>query len=248
MDIFNFFCICGIIMLYFCYVSPRQMRRLISLPENFLIHNNIGINSLELQSVIYMSFHLNVPAKISHHTLFLDCIFWATIFGIFHQVIGPLILLGWAFFQGLSFHEPKYHKILMVFWLLCIIIAIPLINLKNGYYIASNGLCINSVLKAIGHVTEPIPPGLFATNFQHILKLPQNPKTYIRLFLSFIIGFVAEFLSGLPYRLPSIWLYLCLLNCGFEFSRNSMENLKYQAYKTHREKVAWKALPKLKTY
>jgi hypothetical protein len=89
-------------------------------------------------------------------------------------------------------------------------------------------LLLNSVLRFIGHLQEPVPPGVSSSsaaldksdNFEHVCSkalFGQNSWPRLVLLLP-LIGIVSEFASGLPFRLSVVQAFCVASNLGLPMS------------------------------
>lgn len=136
------------------------------------------------------------------------------------------------------------------FWLFCTGAGFIIHMTEHALEIASYGLVIGAFVKVVGHAVEPLPPGILAPTFAQVdaAKMSDVPK----LIGAAIAGYFAEFFSGLPWRLPAIWLYIGLLHWT-PFSTNQMPlaAIKEQAMQAHgvtgASESSWVVIPSYKS-
>jgi hypothetical protein len=226
-----------------CYAMPGGMQSIMSMPETFRLENNFGPTALELQTVTYEAYHTTFVARASHHTFLTDSIMWGALSWRFGP-LGPCVLVVFGFLQGRSFQVDNFARILAAFWLFCTGAGFILHLTGYALEVAAYGLIIGALVKVCGHAVEPVPPGILAPNFADLrtATLSDTPK----LAASMCAGYFAEFFSGLPWRLPAIWLYIGLLNWT-PFSTNQMElaAVREQAVQAHmvKDKLSWDVIP-----
>jgi len=226
------FILVGIAMTVACYCMPENMQSIMSMPETFRLENNFGTTALELQAVTYEAYHTTWCAQTSHHTFLTDSILWGALSWQLGPV-GPCALVAFGFLQGRSFQVDGFARLLAAFWLFCVGAGFTIHLTGNSLEIASFGLVAGALLKVIGHAIEPVPPGILAPTFAPLdtAKVSDLPK----LAASMFAGYFAEFFSGLPWRLPAIWLYIGLLHwTPFATSATPLGELQAQAVRAHR--------------
>lgn len=225
-----------------CYLAPGLMTRLISMPHTFRVDRNLGRAGLELQSVTYAAYHTHWFARMTHHGFALDGLAWMT-FG--WLAVGPWIalpMIAWSIVQGRTFAEPRFTAALTGLWIVTLGVAGALIAALGpamAFEVAACVLLTNALWRVVGHTVEPVPPDLvdnptFAT--------VQSVGFDLRLGRAALLGVIAEFAAGLPYRLGVFWLYRQMLRLGWrpatQIDRASIES---QAEAVHHS--GWDAAP-----
>jgi hypothetical protein len=214
-EIFWASCFVSVVLLLLCYIFPKFMQRLMSMPETFLIENNLGTNALALQSVTYAAYHVETFSQATHHTFLTDSVMWAGLIGKLCGPLGYVALIAWGFYQGRSFQETFFTRCLVGFWVLCCAAGHAVMTLENGVLVAQYIIVAGAIFKVVGHAVEPVPPGIVASTFMKITDVQIRNLPFLLAALA--SGVIAEFASGLPYRLPAIWLYLGLqMSTGWE--------------------------------
>jgi hypothetical protein len=226
-----FFIAFGTALTVACYAAPEGMQSLMSMPETFRFENNFGPTALELQTVTYEAYHTTFVAQASHHTFLTDSIMWGALSWRLGPV-GPCALVVFGFLQGRSFRVDGFARLLVAFWLFCTGTGFMVYMTGYDLEIASVVLVAGALVKVTGHAVEPVPPGILAPTFQDVetAKVSDLPK----LTAALVAGYFAEFFSGLPWRLPAIWLYIGLLNwTPFETNKMELAEIKEQAVQAH---------------
>merc|ERR1719482_1243226 len=224
----------GIALTVGCYCAPEGMQAVMSMPETFRFENNFGPTALELQTVTYEAYHTTFIAQASHHTFLTDSMMWGALSWRVGPV-GPCALVAFGFLQGRSFQVDGFARLLAAFWLFCVGAGFTIHLPGNSLEIASFGLVAGALLKVIGHAIEPVPPGILAPTFAPLdtAKVSDLPK----LAGGMIAGYFAEFFSGLPWRLPAIWLYIGLLHwTPFAEDEEELDSIMFQAVQAHQVK------------
>lgn len=192
------------------YVAPEKMERAISNPYVFQWKHNIGPDSLEFQAVIYDAYHTNWYSRLSHEAGWLfESIGWLVVMYAWLGPWGIFLILGIVWWQVYSFGEHPMSMMLMGIWLLLATLSYSLVGLLGAqlaYTAAVYTIVGFSLWRFVGHSIGPIPAGIIDNKFYRYTWQVLSP----RLFFPVLLGYFAEFASGLPFRLPSIWLYMVL--------------------------------------
>jgi hypothetical protein len=228
-----FFIAFGIALTVGCYCAPEGMQAVMSMPETFRFENNFGPTALELQSVTYEAYHTTFVAQASHHTFLTDSIMWGALSWRFGPV-GPCVLVAFGFLQGRSFQRDGFARLLAAFWLFCVGAGFMIHMTGFALEIASVVLVVGALIKVTGHAVEPVPPGILAPTFSSLetANISDTPK----LAGAMIAGYFAEFFSGLPWRLPAIWLYIGLLHWTPFSTDQELDSIMAQAVQAHQVK------------
>jgi hypothetical protein len=199
-----------------CYLLPGPMTRLVSMPTAFRIDKNLGIESLELQSVTYASYHTNWFSNTTHAGFVLDGLAWYVLVWHFTGAIGVGLLLGWQVFQARTYREKVFTIGLVVTWAAIAAgayLVVRQLGSADAADLAMFALLAMGMWRFVGHVAEPIPPDVAGNKkFARIQDVNLSP----RIVLTVILGYVAEFAAGLPFRLLNFWVYSVLVK-GFKF-------------------------------
>jgi hypothetical protein len=192
------------------------MTRLVSMPTAFRIDKNLGIESLELQSVTYASYHTNWFSNTTHAGFVLDGLAWYVLVWHFTGAIGVGLLLGWQVFQARTYREKVFTIGLVVTWAAIAAgayLVVRQLGSADAAELAMFALIAMGLWRFVGHVAEPIPPDVAGNKkFARIQDVNLSP----RIVLTVILGYVAEFAAGLPFRLLNFWVYSVLVK-GFKF-------------------------------
>lgn len=194
-----------------CYLAPDVMRRLISVPAAFHLGENWGRRGFDMQAVSYASYHTTRLAWITHLGFPLDGAAWLIIAGAFLGWYGVVAVLAVKVAQILSYGERRLAVVLAGAWAL-MGLAAGVVWIVAGAELATSIAIATVVMMAIwrtvGHVTEPVPPYVSGSDrFVPLEDLGVKPT----MGLSLVVGVVAEFGSGLPFRLFDFWAYDIIL-------------------------------------
>jgi hypothetical protein len=199
-----------------CYLLPGPMTRFVSMPTAFRIDKNLGIEALELQSVTYASYHTNWFSNTTHTGFILDGLAWYVLVWHFTGAIGVGLLLGWQVFQARTYREKVFTIGLVVTWAAIAAgayLVVRQLGSADAADLAMFALIAMGLWRFVGHVAEPIPPDVAGNKkFARIQDVNLSP----RIVLTVILGYVAEFAAGLPFRLLNFWVYSVLVK-GFKF-------------------------------
>jgi hypothetical protein len=199
-----------------CYLLPGPMTRFVSMPTAFRIDKNLGIEALELQSVTYASYHTNWFSNTTHTGFIIDGLAWYVLVWHFTGAIGVGLLLGWQVFQARTYREKVFTIGLVVTWAAIAAgayLVVRQLGSADAAELAMFALIAMGLWRFVGHVAEPIPPDVAGNKkFARIQDVNLSP----RIVLTVILGYVAEFAAGLPFRLLNFWVYSVLVK-GFKF-------------------------------
>lgn len=194
-----------------CYLLPGPMTRLVSMPTAFRIDKNLGIESLEMQSVTYASYHTNWFSNTTHAGFVIDGLAWYVLLWHFAGPIGVAVLLVWQVYQARSYRERVFMVGLLVTWGLIAagaFAAIEVLGDARAVEVAMYSLVAMGLWRFVGHAAEPIPPDVAGNSkFARMKDADISPKIAI----TAILGYVAEFAAGLPFRLLNFWVYAVLV-------------------------------------
>lgn len=194
-----------------CYLLPGPMTRLVSMPTAFRIDKNLGIDSLEMQSVTYASYHTNWFSNTTHGGFIVDGLAWYVLLWHFAGPLGVGLLLVWQAYQARSYRERVFMAGLLVTWLLVAAGAygaIQLLGDTRAVEVAMYSLVAMGLWRFVGHAAEPIPPDVAGNSkFARMKDADLTPKIAV----TAVLGYVAEFAAGLPFRLLNFWVYAVLV-------------------------------------
>ena len=197
--------ILAIVLYVLCYLTPRLMTRIISAPRAFRLDENFGPKAFEMQIISYASYHSAWLADITHIGFFAEGLAWSV---LAYQVGGIPALVGLSLLkvaQVVSYQDAAFTKVLIPIWL-AVSIGAGWIGsaVENAPLVAMGVLVVSPAWRVIGHITEPIPPGVSGSGM--FVPLEDNGLS-ATLGLSFVVGYLAEFASGIPFRLADVWAY-----------------------------------------
>ena len=165
---------------------------------------------LDLQSVGYALLHSTWWAQISHYTIFIDAFFWFVLLACIHWSLAAAALAV-MIYQALRIGE-KWFSISFIalgttFFVLSLLtvnslntaVAFESLSTSPAWLVAVSVLLLGGLIRFSGHIFEPAPPMMLDDSDKFVKILPKTVNW--KLILMPIYGFVAEFASGLPYRL-----------------------------------------------
>jgi ABC-type multidrug transport system fused ATPase/permease subunit len=208
----------GLMFAFFfaCYLLPGPMTRLVSMPTAFRIDKNLGIEALELQSVTYASYHTNWFSNTTHAGFIVDGLAWYLLVWHFTGPVGVGLLLAWQVYQARSYRERVFTIGLVVTWVAIAAgayLVIAQLGSVDAVDLAMFSLITMGLWRFVGHIAEPIPPDVAGNKkFARIQDVELSP----RMVLTVVLGYVAEFAAGLPFRLLNFWVYSILVK-AFNF-------------------------------
>ncbi len=183
---------------------PAFMVQLHSVPWAFHVRRSV---ELRYQCVLYATFHRGLWARLSHLSLAWDQLAWFALFWAIHPlfVVGALAVL---FAQAAWIGDKRLAVALGGTWTVIATLG-WLVNEALGAdapFVSAAVLCLGGVLRASGHLTEPVPPGMSMSD--RFVRLRELSVSW-QLILSPFVGLVSEFAAGLPHRLflvQVVWL------------------------------------------
>jgi hypothetical protein len=194
-----------------CYALPGPMTKLVSMPSAFRLDKNLGVESLEMQSVTYAAYHTNWFSNTTHAGFLVDGIAWYVLVWHWTGIFGALVLLALQVYQARTYKESVFTAGLVATWTVVAAVAYGLLQWM-GPSAAVEGamysLVAMGIWRFVGHVAEPIPPDVAGNSrFANIREVDLSPK----IALTGVLGYVAEFAAGLPFRLLNFWVYSVLV-------------------------------------
>ncbi len=226
-----------------CYALPGPMTRLVSMPTAFRIDKNLGIESLEMQSVTYASYHTNWFSNTTHAGFIVDGLAWYVLLWHYTGVIGVALLLVWQVYQARSYRERVFTIGLVVTWGTIgagAFITIQALGPEDAVLFSMYALVSMGLWRFVGHVAEPVPPDVAGnTKFARMQDVDLSPKILVTM----VLGYVAEFAAGLPFRLLNFWVYSVLVKV-FRFEPEITIDLT--AIETQRDQIheqGWSGAP-----
>ena len=238
-----------------CLVSPKLMIRINSVPWAFHPSFNTDV---AYQTVLYIALHEKSINLLSHLTIASDSIFWFIILLNIHHVIFPIfsiILLLQAYSIYNKSNSLSFVIILLFSWITSIILAYIIgnyIGWNTSQQISIIFISISAFLRVITHSVENMPPGVSS-----ILYIDSKPKYDVFekykqtnltidkkcwLFMCFLQGYIAEFISSLPCRLFIVHVFYLADMIGIDIPIiGSWKKIKEHAASIRHN--GWKASP-----
>jgi hypothetical protein len=225
-----------------CYVAPGFFTKLISMPRAFLVHHNLGTKSLQWQSITYAAYHTHWYSNMTHAGFFFDGVAWYVVAWTFVGPMAFLPLLLWHAYQAATFRERGLALGLGVSWLGVAAAAwglVAYVGVQHAYTVAQYVLVSMGIWRFIGHWVEPLPPDVAGN--QAFVKL-RDVKVPWRLAAPALLGSLAEFSAGLPFRLLNFWVYAQMQRVlGYHPSRQlTLREIEAETRKIH-ELGGWAA-------
>jgi hypothetical protein len=194
-----------------CYFLPGPMTGLVSMPTAFRVDRNLGVDALAMQSVTYASYHTNWFSNTTHGGFIVDGIAWYLLVWHFAGPVGVGVLLAWQIYQARSYRERVFTIGLTATWgLIAVAAYLFLVQLggSRAVELAMYGLVSMGLWRFVGHIAEPIPPDVAGNKmFAKLKDVDLSPK----LAVTVVLGYIAEFAAGLPFRLLNFWVYSVLV-------------------------------------
>ena len=200
-----------VLFFFACYLFPGPMTKLVSMPTAFRIEKNLGIESLAMQSVTYASYHTNWFSNTTHAGFIVDGLAWYVLAWHFGGPIAIGVLLAWQVYQARSYREPVFAVGLVATWGAIAVGAYGILEIagdERAVELAMYALVAMGLWRFVGHVAEPIPPDVAGNDkFASMRDVDLSPKIVV----TAVLGYIAEFAAGLPFRLLNFWVYSVLV-------------------------------------
>jgi hypothetical protein len=181
-----------------CYAAPRLMLRQMSMPWAFHLDRSVD---LDFQSVLYAAYHTAPLARITHYTLVVEQIAWLVVMQAWSWPLAAAAL-GMLVVQAALLREPGISVMVALAWGVVWVLAAAARGWAGDAHaapIAEIVLVACAALRMAGHIPEPVPPMVAAVGDRFV------PLAKARIGLRFpvllVLGYVAEFCAGLPFRL-----------------------------------------------
>jgi|HubBroStandDraft_6_1064221.scaffolds.fasta_scaffold23123_3 hypothetical protein len=181
-----------------CYAAPRLMLRQMSMPWAFHLDRTID---LDFQSVLYAAYHTAPFARITHGALAVEQVAWLVVIQGWSLPVGAAAL-ALLLVQAALLREPGISVVVAVAWGIVWVLAAAArgsLGDARAMPVAEIVLVAGGALRMVGHLSEPIPPMIGAVG-DRFLPLAKA-RIGLRAPLLIVLGYVAEFSSGLPFRL-----------------------------------------------
>lgn len=181
------------------YVAPRTVMALQSMPWAFHLDKNVG---LDFQSVLYATYHTRWFSQFTHLTIPLEQVAWLVVLAFIHPAMlgTALVLLG---AQALLCRELALAIFVMMAWAVvacAALLGIYLLGMQGAYGWAVVVLLATALFRFVGHAVEPLPPMLVERSDQFVAMARVREMTH-KVPFTFVLGYLSEFASGLPFRL-----------------------------------------------
>ncbi|MCB9795538.1 MAG: hypothetical protein H6741_22780 [Alphaproteobacteria bacterium] len=186
------------------HAAPRALVRFNSVPWAFQLQRACD---LRYQAVLYGAFHTRAWARVTHYSLAWDQPFWFALLWLLHPLaaVGALALLG---AQAALLGAPRLGAALTLIWAAIAALGWALVAAlgPTAGLVSMVVLILGGLLRFLGHVTEPLPPGLV----QDGRFVPMRTAGLrVNVLVSPLVGVVSEFAAGFPFRLfvvQVLWL------------------------------------------
>ncbi len=194
------FTLVSMVVLYLlCNVLPDSWTgRILPLHDVFKPHTNVD---LDFQSIGYALLHTTWATRITHSTIIIESVMWFVVFQSWHWSMPFLALLA-IVIQSLFIGDVKFG---LCFSLVGVAVfaganfVIGAIGIENAVLLGKVILMLGGLMRMLSHSAELIPPILLNDSDQFVKLSAKNVNWKIP--LSSLVGYVAEFGSGLPNRI-----------------------------------------------
>lgn len=193
------------------YLVPRGLARYNALPWAFQLRWNLD---LDFQSVTYAAVHETRMARWSHLTLPAEQVAWAVLLLSLHPA-ALLAVVALVLWQAALLGEPPLVAGVAAMW--AVIAALGFLCLHTLGPVALTAsellLLVGPPLRFLGHVFEPIPPFVGASDDTFI---PLREVTIRPALAGAVLGgIVSEFAAALPHRLIVVQLFWLAQQLGY---------------------------------
>jgi len=203
----------GLIGIFYliCHLTPNVLRSWVSIPTAFHLHK---AHLLNFQTALYFVFHSTSLGQISHYYFLFEQIAWFLLLYLWQPVAAVLLLLL-MFFISFKMNEKPFGWYFMA--LISLIFAVSLglsfvLDKEMAMFMAEVIVLAGGFIRVLGHSVEPVPPHILS---EHFVKLDANSFKW-RLIPVSIVGIIAEFSAGFPFRLFPIQMYILALKLGYK--------------------------------
>ncbi len=211
--LFTALCVATVALYVVAHYRPRWLTPTVSIPYVFELKRNVGPESYAFQTAIYVVFHRSLFDDICHHFLTLDQVAWAVLAYAWGGWPGLAVMIVLAIVQASTFGENVLTGLVAASWALFAALAVWLVGLlgEHAALVGMATVVASAGLRVIGHAGEPLPPlvGRDTLAF-HPLKITVSSVA------TGFAGWVAEFASGIPYRLFPPQLALMAMRFGWK--------------------------------
>ena len=187
------------------HVTPSRMVRFSSVPWAFQLRKS---TDLRYQAVLYKALHTHRWARVSHYSLAWDQLFWFALLGALHPA-AVLVTLSLLLIQATLLRTTGLTAALAIAWLAVAALGwvlVELLGTATAGLLSMAAVVFGGVLRVLGHVFEPIPPGIAKEG--SFVPLREAGRG-INVLAAPFVGFVCEFAAGFPFRLvlvQALWL------------------------------------------
>ncbi|APR87589.1 hypothetical protein A7982_12938 [Minicystis rosea] len=179
------------------YATPGLLVRLQSMPWTSRPRDNLD---LDLQTVIYATYHTRWLNHATHWLLIVDQVAWFVLFEHVHPAVAGAALALLAV-QAVLLADRALAVLLGLVWTACAAVAFLARRAAGDAAVpaAEMFLMVSAALRVLGHAAEPLPPLMAnpTTFFVPIRAMERRP--IVLLFP--IFGYLSELAAGLPFRL-----------------------------------------------
>jgi hypothetical protein len=241
-------CMAAAVLFVVCHLRPRLAAPYVSMPYVFQWRWNVGVRAFDMQTAIYAVFHRNLLDDLLHHLLTLDQICWAILAYAAGGVPALGVLATVVIIQAVTFGERGLVAMLAVAWVIfgAAAMAVHAELGESAGTLAMAVLLASPLLRVLGHAAEPQPPLIGDNQSLRFTRFRWHPK----LIPTGPIAWVAEFASGLPFRLFASQMHLMAQRFGFRPRRTiSLEDARklarqlaaggWESWALTREMFAW---------
>jgi hypothetical protein len=179
-------------------VPDRIVGKYLPLHNVFKPKTNVD---LDYQSIGYAMLHTKWITRITHYTIIFEVMLWFVIFQSWHWSI-PFLVLSAILLQSFFIGDRKFGLCFILMGLVTFVTSmyfIRILGIHNAALLSKAILMAGGLMRMIGHSAEHMPPLLLDKSDQFV-KLTHKNINY-KIPLVAVIGYVAEFGSGLPTRL-----------------------------------------------
>jgi hypothetical protein len=180
-----------------CYAAPRLMLRHMSMPWAFHLRKNVD---LDFQSVLYAAYHTAPFARITHGSLVIEQIAWLVAVQGWSPPLAAVVL-ALLLVQAALLRERGISLAVAAAWAIVWVLAAAVrgqVGDARAVPAAEAVLVVGAAMRTLGHVTEPVPPMIAAVGDRF---LPfTKARLGVRVPALLLLGYVAEFCAGLPFR------------------------------------------------
>lgn len=197
------------------HTVPRALVRLNSVPWAFHLRR---AHDLRYQAVLYRAFHTRRWARVSHLTLLWEQPLWFALLWLVHPVAFGLALC--ALLTLASNLRPRWLVVAFALtWSVSAVLGWGLVVALGGgvaLVLAEALLLGGAALRLIGHVGEPIPPGL--ADPLRFVPIGQARRRLHMVAVTFV-GAISELAASLPFRLILVEVLWLAERIGFVSAR-----------------------------